>query len=245
MGTTKKAKEIKANILKKYTNEFEVKLDEVLTFCESPIEKLFILQFIDFFYTKKFGDEITPYIGLLMLKKYHDSGSWQNPYIYNRENYRAMGLGEYEIYNGFKINIRTSYSFKPNAWSGQPGALSKYKTMIDMETTTLRELEFYQQYEVIINNKIYRIDLAVILIETDYLTDELIKKRKLALEFDGYDYHKQPEKFKEDKIRERALKRNGWKEVLRYSGSEIYHVGKDLEKISYNFEEILDILYLN
>lgn len=240
MGTTKKAKEIKANILKKHANEFEVKLDELLTFCESPIEKLFILQFIDFFYTKKFGDEFTPYIGLVMLREYHDNGSFQDPDIYNRENYRQIGP-DYEIYNGFKINLRTSYGFKPNPLYGK---LSKEKTYIDWMTTTQRKLKFYPQHVVTINNRKYRIDLAVILIEENYITDE-IKKSKLALEFDGYDYHKQPEKFKEDKIRERALKRNGWKEVLRYSGSEIYNVGKDLEKISYNFEEMLDILYLN
>ncbi len=244
MGTTKKAEEIKANILKKHANEFEVKLDEVLTFCESPIEKLFILQFIDFFYTKKFGDEFTPYVGLVMLKKYHDSGSIQDPNIYNRENYRYTGLEEYEIYNGFEINLRTLIGSKPNSWYGQLGPLSKNKTVIDWETTTQRKIKFYPQHEVTVNNKKYRIDLAVILIEENYITNE-IKKSKLALEFDGYDYHKQPEKFKEDKIRERALKRNSWKEVLRYSGSEIYHIGKDLEKISYNFEEMLDILYLN
>lgn len=226
MDTTEKAKEIKANILKKYANEFEVKLDEVLTFCESPIEKLFILQFIDFFYTKKFGDFLTPYRGLVMLRKYHDHGSIQDPYIYNRENYRYIGGVDYEIYNGFKINLTTLNI------ANNKGPIYQ------------RELKFYPQHEVTINNKKYRIDLAVILIQKNYNIDE-IKKSKLALEFDGYDYHKQPEKFKEDKIRERALKRNGWKEVLRYSGSEIYHVGKDLEKTSYNFEEILEILHLN
>ena len=237
MDTTEKAKEIKANILKKHTNEFEVKLDEVLTFCESPIEKLFILQFIDFFYLEKFGDEFTPYIGLVMLREYHDGGSWQDPDIYNRENYRYTGMGEYEIYNGFKINLGTVYAF-------QPDPFNKSESCVDIGESTQRELEFYPQHEVTINNKKYRIDLAVILIEKNWGTGELIKKSKLALEFDGYDYHKQPEKFKEDKIRERALKRNGWKEVLRYSGSEIYHVGKDHKKISYNFEEIMDILYL-
>lgn len=103
-------------------------------------------------------------------------------------------------------------------------------------------IRVYPQFKVIVNNIAYRLDFAFYVERWHIKDDTLYETRKIAIECDGYDYHKNPDKFKQDKIRERALKSVGWKDVLRYSGSEIYEISEDLTKSHYNFKEILDII---
>jgi hypothetical protein len=46
-----------------------------------------------------------------------------------------------------------------------------------------------------------------------------------------------------DEIRTRKLKSNGWHDVLRYSGKEIYRIGDNLQMVKYNFDEIMEIIF--
>lgn len=44
---------------------------------------------------------------------------------------------------------------------------------------------------------------------------------KVAVELDGYEYHKDRDTFTSDRQRDRALQRDGWR-VLHFSGREVY-----------------------
>lgn len=220
MSTNRKIEILKKSIYNEYVNHFDAKLSDVLSFCESPIENLFLLQYINFFLKTFEGDYFIPFDGIEFKEELlWDDGSKKRDKIL-KYNYRFDGVDGYAKYFGFKIKLGIS-SFNSNLYYS--------------------EMEFYPQYEVNINNNIYRVDIAAFYIKKRYETDEIVATRKIAIECDGYDYHKDPEKFKEDKIRERALKSNGWREVLRYSGSEIYHIGDDLKKTQFNFQEMMAI----
>ena len=56
--------------------------------------------------------------------------------------------------------------------------------------------------------------------------------RKLAIEIDGYDYHKTKEQRTNDTKRQRALELAGWR-VIRFTGSEIHaNLARCLEELS-------------
>lgn len=225
MSIDLKIHSIKGEIHKEYVSQFEDKLKEVLSFTESKPEALFLLQLLDYSLKRFRGDIMIPSDGIEFLE--NDLGyplTNEEEYKIAKYNYRFDGIDCFSKYYGFKFN--TGYG------GDRPGG------------DVYGEIEFYPQHEVLINNKKYRLDIAIFLITKYYQTDEIYITKKIAIECDGYDYHKQPKKFKEDKIRERALKANGWKEVLRYSGSEIYEIGDDQNKIKHNFEEILDVFWI-
>jgi hypothetical protein len=108
-----------------------------------------------------------------------------------------------------------------------------------------RDIEIRPQYYEVVDQNHYRIDIAFILKRRDWYNDnKIIEEKKIAIECDGYDYHSSPNQKKEDDKRARKLKRNGWREILRYSGSEIYEINSSLEKTHYNFEEMMDIILM-
>jgi len=203
---------------------FQFRLNEVLSFCESPIEKIMILQLINYFQEVQPKNSIVDFQGIEFLKDYRSIGFKGEERI-NRYDYRWVFDG-YQKFAGFRIDL-----------GEEP------RKHLSPQLLT-RQIEIYPQFEESVNDKDYRIDIAFILTRKDYETDEIFEIRKLAIECDGFDYHKQPKKFKEDKIRERALKSKGWKDVLRYSGSEIYAIGDNLEKTRYNFIEMMNIIML-
>ena len=100
----------------------------------------------------------------------------------------------------------------------------------------------YPQFEAEIDNTNFKIDIAVILVRKDFF-ENIIETRKIALECDGYDYHSSALQKKNDDIRTRKLKINGWKEVFRYSGSEIYGIS-DISEVHSKFEEIISMLMI-
>ena len=102
-----------------------------------------------------------------------------------------------------------------------------------------REFLIYPQYCTLIDGINYRIDIALVL--NRKIGEKIISTKKIALECDGYDYHSSPKQKKDDDIRTRKLKKSGWKDVLRYSGSELY--GLKESSIPALFDEIIDILY--
>jgi hypothetical protein len=67
-----------------------------------------------------------------------------------------------------------------------------------------REFIVYPQYEVKVDGKYYRLDIAIILNRIQ--NETIIDTRKIALECDGYDYHGSPQQKRDDDIRTRKLK---------------------------------------
>lgn len=219
MDTSKIIDKLKNSIFTEYLSHLDSKLSDVLSFCESPIEHLFLLQFINFFLKNLKGDIVIPFNGIEFIEEslWNDGDKKRDKIL--KYNYRFDGVDGYSKYFGFKVQLGVVANNLNHA-----------------------EIQFYPQYEVNIENIKYRVDIAAIYIIRDYYSDEIVKTRKFAIECDGYDYHNKPDKFKEDKIRERMLKRNGWVEVLRYSGSEIYEIGDDMKKTKHNFQELIEII---
>lgn len=101
--------------------------------------------------------------------------------------------------------------------------------------------EIRPQYLVKIDNIEYRLDIAIILNRKTF-NGKIMESKKVALECDGYDYHSSPEQKRNDDIRTRKLKKSGWKEVLRYSGRELYNLNK--HEVDSLFKEIVEVLYI-
>ena len=55
-----------------------------------------------------------------------------------------------------------------------------------------------------------------------YRIDFAFVPARIAVELDGYEYHSDRDRFTEDRQRDRALQRDGWR-VLHFSGREIYY----------------------
>ena len=234
-----KIKYILNNIEKKHLQDFQIKINEVLSFCESPIEKLMMLQFYNYF-QKNNTDNVDKGDGMFRDIEFtedcmeYDDNSLQ----FNKKDiekikkyeYRFNKIGQnYSKLNGFKFQLNYL-----------PKKLSKNNTI---SFTHTRSVYISPQYEVNINNDIFRIDICLILTENDFFSGDLIDIKKIALECDGYEYHSSPDQKMNDEIRTRKLKSNGWHDVLRYSGKEIYRVGANLQMVKYNFDEIMEIIF--
>src|SRR5690606_22801638 len=87
------------------------------------------------------------------------------------------------------------------------------------------EFEVFPQYEVNIDGKPFRVDIAIFLKRR--VDKDTFDTRRIAIECDGYDFHSSPIQKKNDDIRSRKLKLNGWKEIFRYSGSEISNLNEN------------------
>lgn len=111
-----------------------------------------------------------------------------------------------------------------------------------------KRITIYPQYEVMIDKSNPnididfnpKVDIAIFLDRVDYESDTIIETRKLAIECDGYEFHK--DTYTNDLIRTRAIKQSGFKDLLRFSGSEIYKTSDNYEKIQYNFNQLIDII---
>ena len=231
MSTDRIIKNLRKDIENEQLKYFQFKLNDVLSFTESEIEKLMLLQFINYFQHVLSHSYFFEFNGIEFIKDTISKRTLQQKERIEKYNYRPDGVDGYEKYYGFSVNYGMEGSKKLKLRKHAPKPLYQI-------------IEIYPQYEESVNGNNYRIDIAVILKRMNYLNDKVRDTRKLAIECDGYDYHKDPVKFKQDKIRERELKSNGWKDVLRYSGSEIYSIGDDLEKTKYNIKELMTIIML-
>lgn len=231
MSTERKIK----NITKKIENislyKFQLKLNDILSFCESPIEELMILQLFHYFsnYTYELdGDDFDE----MQYYNIDFIDDWIPVLAYPKEEQK------------FKMIHIKKYKYR---WiGGMPFKYIGFKALSNFtgygERGMYKEFEVYPQQEITITNKTYRIDIVIKLnLKKD---GKVVKSQKIAIECDGYNYHKEPVKFREDRIRERALKSKGFKDVLRYSGSEIYSINDDLKKIHYTVQEIVEIIQL-
>ena len=217
--TDRKITGIRNNLITTYNRH----LDELLSWCGSPIEKLMILQFYNHF---------TNYTFLGGHKRYEDPKFIiHHVDITDDEIEKARARMYNYVVNGIVYSKVIGFEV---CIGSDPVPLTKWKK----DSTVWKELEFYPQYEIVIDNQKYRADIAVIF--NRKIGDDIIETKKLIIECDGYDYHSSKDQKKNDDIRSRALKRDGWKDVLRYSGSEIYSIN-DQEKFEDLLKEMMEI----
>lgn len=223
----KKIDVLKKEILSHIVNDFNNQIDEVLSMCDSEIEKLMLLYFYEYF--KKFKengywlrkyDELEfideeVYLQDPSLEEYIKSQNRVNKY-----NHRHVGNGIYHKYIGFKV--------RDDEYVGN---------------WDYREFEIRPQYSLTVDEKEFRLDIAIIMNVKESLTNKIIETRKIALECDGYDYHSSPVQKRNDDMRTRKLKKAGFKDVLRYSGKELHSV-KSINETHSLFREIIEILSL-
>jgi very-short-patch-repair endonuclease len=222
-----KIKNLHSKIQQDLLSDFNFKMGEVLSFCESPIEQIFILHLYNYFlndnrdvdWIKTFTVDFIE--DTIFLQDYDDETDKLNlKNQIKKYNYRETNSC-YLKYVGFKV----SNTFSNRNFNGK---------------LTFQEFEIRPQYTSYIEGTKYRIDIAILLNIKD--DDKIIEKRKIAIECDGYDYHSTPSQKKNDDIRSRKLKSNGWREVFRYSGSELFDLND--EKIHLVIKEINKMLYI-
>jgi hypothetical protein len=232
---------IKNRILKNHIADINFRIDEVLSICDSEIEKLMILLLYDYFqnYEKSKIQNFSHFSEIEFIEDQIIPGDPDSPLTILEENrlwkkikknkYRGESTGFYK-YIGFKVNINwiNSESIYSNKETGTFGFITQ-------------EFIIYPQFESTIDNTNFKIDIAIILNRRD--DEKIIETRKIALECDGYDYHSSPEQKRNDDIRTRKLKKNGWREVFRYSGKELHGIKGTIE-VHKLFEDIIEMLYL-
>jgi hypothetical protein len=227
---------LKNKIFESHLSDFQYKLNEVISMAESPIEELMLLQLFNYFQNYAKIDNDTNFTKIEFIEEEIGIGenraSTLEKVMLNekitRYGYRE-NRGLFYKYIGFKCTINSSEPITKDTANG----------------LIFRDIEIRPQFYQLYDDKYHRIDIAFILKRRDWFNDnKIIEERKIVIECDGYDYHSSPNQKREDDIRTRALKRAGWKDVLRYSGSEIYSLNDNLEKINYNFEEIMEIIML-
>jgi hypothetical protein len=237
-----KINKLKQGIFETHLDELRFKLNEVISMGESPIEKLMLLQLFNYFQKYgKVGNDIdeSDFSEIKFIEEEICLWDIDEP-LSNSEkkrledkierfNYRYKN-GMYYKYIGFKCTINRSEGVSIDSTDN---------------SIIFRDIEVRPQFYEAVEQNIYRIDIAFILNRRDWFNnDKIIDTKKIAIECDGYDYHSSPDQKRDDDIRARKLKRGGWKEILRYSGSEINRINDNLELTHYNFEEIMDIILL-
>ncbi|MFN9710745.1 MAG: hypothetical protein ACK55K_04990 [Bacteroidota bacterium] len=234
-----KSKDIRGLIESNIIKTFNLQMDEVLSLCDSEIEAIMILHLFNYFLT------------------YKREGLWHNRYKMEFiEDEIFLGEPEVSLDEELKYTNRIKkYNYRRDGAAylkkigfeidDSEGEWIAVKDLdkIDVEKDLhFRKFEVRPQYLVDIEGSQYRIDIAIILNRFNR-AGNLIDSRKIALECDGYDYHSSPEQKRNDDIRTRKLKKNGWREVFRYSGKELHGI-KGTKEVHKLFEDIIEMLYL-
>jgi hypothetical protein len=226
----------------KLVDEYKQRLDDLLSFCDSPIEKIMLLHLMNYFGQHRTGgirdftdleflvDEIDPWDPELSVLEKRELTEKVKRYSYRLNFF-------YEKVYGFKVRMTSGEGI-----SGEDFNRGNFKLIG-------RELEIYPQKAFDIEGKKYRIDIALILNRIEYKSlkdfynsngNDIIEIKKVAIECDGYEFHSTREQITNDNIRMRKLESKGWR-VLRYSGSELYRL-ESTDKFHGLFNEIIEIL---
>ncbi len=238
-----KVESLKNEITYSIVKEFNLQIDEVLSICESEIEKLMLLQLYRYFQKhRENGDWFNRYYELEFIE---DEIMFGDPDISLFENIKLKERVKKYNYRKAELMFLKNIGFKvkDSRCEGIPINTIESKSNSPLiDELVLREFEVRPQYSVAIDGIEYRLDIAVILNRKTF-DGKIIESKKVALECDGYDYHSSPEQKRNDDIRTRKLKKSGWKEVLRYSGKELHSL-KSKNEVHLLFEEIIDILFI-
>ncbi|HKI89284.1 MAG TPA: hypothetical protein VKA38_09670 [Draconibacterium sp.] len=231
---------LKNEITNNIINKFNLQIDEVLSLCESEIEKIMVLHLCRYFQKfRKDGDWFNNFDNIEFIED--EIVLWEPDISISEKLKRERRVKRYnyreEGYHFLKnIGFKVAYSFT------EPISLDSTSDSPLIDDLVKREFEVRPQYPVSIDGIDYRLDIAIIL-NRKSLDGKLLESKKVALECDGYDYHSSPQQKMNDDIRTRKLKKTGWKEVLRYSGRELNRLSS-VDEIDALFEEIVDVLFV-
>jgi very-short-patch-repair endonuclease len=244
-----KVETLKKEITDNIVNEFNLQIDEVLSMCESEIEKLMLLhlyRYFQTFYMQVGGMKLfNKYSPLIPFKEYEDIEDeiiLGDPDVSTFENLKLEKRVRKYNYRDESYHFLKNIGFKvANSFFEGLSLDSKSNSPLIDELVS-REFEVIPQYPVSVDGIEYRLDIAIIL-NRKTVDGKVIESKKVALECDGYDYHSSPMQKRNDDIRTRKLKKSGWKEVLRYSGKELHSL-KSIKEVHSLFEEIIEILLI-
>ena len=233
---------LKNEIANNIIGKFNLQIDEVLSICESEIERLMLLHLYRYFQKfRKSGDWFSKYYELGFIEDEivlgdPDVSPFENMKLQKRiEKYNYRHVKRVFLKNiGFKVMDSSSESISVETLSKSGSPL--------IDDIVILEFEVRPQYRTTIDEVEYRVDIAIILNRKN-LDGKIIESKKVALECDGYDYHSSPDQKMNDDIRTRKLKKSGWKEVLRYSGRELFRLNS-INELDSLFDEIVDVLYV-
>lgn len=218
----------------------ETGIQNVIEICESPIEQIFLLNFLKFSTCLNEGDDPT-FNNLTFISTTIDPKDADNQSNLGNNSCSDSVPRTHEKLIGFQL----VGEWETWDWS-------------DLENGTAKEIrkyfEVFPQYEIDINGNNFRIDIAIIMKRMHFteggwmdeafrrsenLHAKLLSKRKIAIECDGHEFHSSKEQKARDNKRSRLLQSDGWR-VLRYSGSEInsFEKVKQFNKI---MSEIMDV----
>jgi very-short-patch-repair endonuclease len=227
-------------------NNYKQKLDEILSFAESPIEKIFLLMLFNYFnnYIQKFEG------GVFQGKRTADFSEK----VFEEVNFITEYLDTLDptLSPSEKIEItdrikKYKYRYRNYAYEKIIGFEGIYAnegiTVVKLFSPEFdglieRKIKVLPQKEVILKGHKHRIDIAI---ELERLkNNKIIEIRKVAIECDGHNYHSTPEQKDRDDERTINLSAKGWK-VLRYSGRKINNL-QDLDQFHNIFKNIIETL---
>ena len=91
----------------------------------------------------------------------------------------------------------------------------------------IKDLTVIKQKDIIANGKKYRADFLIVV---NYKRKNGVEPKLFVIECDGYEWHqKSKQQVEKDNIRTRDLQKSGY-EVIKFSGTEIYHRCDDCVK---------------
>jgi very-short-patch-repair endonuclease len=194
------------DITSKYINKY-------LDLCETEIEKIFLVNLFQYFFEEKFSLKTNHY-------EYADSEFIPfddfYPYFEYEDDYSfANHLAGVVMTEKSEI-VRHKLTLKNTKHQSEEDDIFVSERK---EIKALKKYTFIPQYTLMVEEKNYRLDFALLYEKT--LNNELIKEVKIAIECDGHDFHSTKEQIRKDSLRTRKLMSHGWK-VIRYTGSEIY-----------------------
>lgn len=205
---------------------YKRKIESLLSICESPIEKMFFVDFIQFYVQSSLSIYSVDFI-------YKEGFDYCEEIDYGKRNYQRPN---YTSENTFSSEFKF-----------ENGPLCIYGIKITHKWFKLN-FEIIPQYYIDgLENKSFRLDFAIIGDCFSKKTDDKKTEFKIFIECDGYDYHKTPEQINKDNNRANFLKSNGWIE-FRYSGKKInegsFNAAKDFDtflmKVLKPYQELWD-----
>jgi hypothetical protein len=188
---------------------YREKVETLLSICESPIEKVYMMDFIKF-YAKN------------SLRTYTISFSYDH--------------NVFDTYGQLLENHPPEDIHIPGFRDNNPIYL--YGLKISHNDLNLN-FEIIPQYIVKVDGgKTFRVDFAIIGKGHSKKHIEKETDFKIFIECDGYEYHRTPAQINKDNVRANYLKSNGWME-FRYSGKNIndegFSAAKDVQSFIYNY----------
>lgn len=184
------------------------RITAVINLCESPIEQLFLANFI---------------------RHYNSMSFLMNEWCVFDEGFQEVGYHAWKLNYGLPRNKANSTKY--STIGTPPIFLRGFK--IDHFMLGI-SFKIFPQYEIEINQQeIFRVDFAVLVDNQVAKKIEDNEAIKVFIECDGFDFHKTPQQIKRDNERANLLKRQGWHE-FRYSGKTIcedgFNAAYDLER---------------